>query len=256
MNNTEIQKWGKIALIAFVVFMGVTVAKGLKDLGEISPAYNSITVSGEGEAFAVPDVATFSFTVSADATAVADAQSQVTEKTNAILAKLKDLGIADADVKTSDYSVYPKYVYNQVECFRAPCPPVQKQEGYTASETITVKVRKSDDAGKALAAAGDLGATDISGLSFSVDNPDAVTAEARAKAIADARAKAETLAKNLGVRLVRVVSYSDSTGGNPQPLYMDASYAKAGAAGQAPAPAVPAGQNKVTVTASVTYEIR
>src|SRR5262245_13479851 len=100
MNNIEIQKWGRIALIMFVVFMGVTIVKGLQDLRTIDPAYNSITVSGTGEASAVPDVATFTFSVSADAQTVASAQTQVMQKTDAILAKIKALGIEDKDVKT------------------------------------------------------------------------------------------------------------------------------------------------------------
>jgi uncharacterized protein YggE len=256
MQNQEIQKWGKIALIMFVIFMGVTVAKGLQDLRAIDPAYNSITVSGEGEAFAVPDVAVFTFSVSADAQSVEAAQSQVTQKMDAILAKLTDLGVADKDVKTTDYSVYPKYVYNTIYCIAAPCPPQQKQDGYTASHSVTVKVRKTDDAGKALAAAGEAGATNLSGLSFQVDDNDKVVGEARAAAIKDAREKAKELAKDLGVRLVRVVSYSDSLGGVPTPYYA-ALEARGGAdMAQAKAPTLPTGENRSVVMVNVTYEIR
>lgn len=257
MNNIEIQKWGKIALIMFVVFMGVTIVKGLQDLRTIEPAYNSITVSGQGEAFAVPDVATFTFSVSAEAKTVEAAQSQVTTKMDAILAKLKALGIEDKDVKTTDYSVYPKYVYNQVVCVSYPCPSQQKQDGYTANHSVTVKVRKTDDAGKALAAAGEAGATNLSSLSFQVDDTDSVEAEAREMAISDAREKAERLADDLGVRLVRVVSYSDSWGGGPMPYYAEASAGRGGMdTAQQKAPTLPSGENKSVVTVSVTYEIR
>lgn len=257
MNNIEIQKWGKIALIMFVIFMGVTIVKGLQDLRTIDPAYNSITVSGQGESFAVPDVATFTFSVSAEAATIDAAQSQVTTKTDAILAKLKALGIEDKDVKTTDYSAYPKYVYNQVQCFRAPCPPSQVQDGYTVSHSVMVKVRKTDDAGKALAAAGETGATNLSGLSFQVDDADKVVAEAREAAIEDAKEKAEQLADDLGVRLVRVVSYSDSWGGGgPMPYNMMEARGSAVDMAQSKAPTLPQGENKSVVTVSVTYEIR
>lgn len=256
--NTEIYKWGKITLIMLVVFLGAATLNSLKNLRSIDPAYNSITVTGEGEANAVPDVATFTFSVSADAATVAGAQEQVTKKTDAILKSLKDLGIEDKDIKTTDYSVYPKYVYNTIYCITTPCPPQQKQDGYTASHSITVKVRKADEAGKALAATGDAGATNLSGLTFQVDDSDAVVAEARSAAIKDAQEKAEKLADDLNVRLVRVVSYSDSFGyGGPMPYYAEVSMdARGGAMNQAKAPTLPVGENKSTVVVSVTYEIR
>lgn len=256
--NIEIQKWGKIALIMLVVFMGVLTADRLKHLRAIDPAYNSISVSGTGEAFAVPDIATFSFTVSADAADVALAQTQVTGKMDAILQKLKDLGIEDKDVKTSDYSVWPRYVNVNAPdyCITAgyPCPSQQKQDGYTASHTVTVKVRKTDDAGKALAAVGGAGATNLSGLNFTIDDQDAVAAEARENAINEARKKAEKLADDLHVRLVRVVSFSDSSDNGPVPYYATA-VGRADVA-QTKAPTIPTGENKVRVTVSVTYEIR
>ncbi|MBX4206267.1 SIMPL domain-containing protein [Candidatus Parcubacteria bacterium] len=253
--NTDIYKWGKVALIALTAFLAVATLGSLKHLRAIDPAYNSITVSGRGEAFAVPDVATFTYSVSADAATVDAAQGQVTAKMDAILKKLKDLGIEDKDVKTTDYSVWPRYTYATVYCIQAPCPPQQKQDGYTASHSILVKVRKADDAGKALAAAGAAGASNLSGLSFSVDDPDAVTQEARAEAIKDAKTKAEALAKELGVRLVRVVSFSDGADQGPMPYYAEAS-GRGGVADQAKVPTVPAGQNKNVVSVSVTYEIR
>lgn len=256
--NTEIYTWGKYALIALTVFLTVAILGGLKGLRDISPAYNSITVGGEGEAFGVPDVATFSFSVSADADTVAAAQSQVTGKMDAILAALKALGIEDKDVKTSDYTVWPKYTYDQIYCIQGPCPgPRQRQDGYTATHTVTVKVRNTEKAGEALSAAGDKGATNLSSLTFAVDDPDAILAEARAEAIKDAKAKAEALADELGVRLVRVVSFSDSSIGAPMPYHGEA-FGMGGdtAVAQAKAPTLPMGENQARVNVSVTYEIR
>lgn len=250
----NIYKWGQIVLIVLVAFLVVETLGGLKSLRNTDPAYNSITVNGMGEAFAVPDLATFSFSVSADADTVAGAQAQVTTKMDSILASLKDLGIDEKDIKTTDYSVYPKYVYNQIYCITVPCPGRQVQDGYTANHSVTVKVRNTDKAGEALSAAGDSGATNLSGISFTVDDPDQVTKEARDLAIKDARQKAKDLSKQLGVKLVRVVSYGDNTNGG----YLPYGEAMGGdmRVSSAKAPTLPTGENKVSVSVSVTYEIR
>ena len=250
-------KWATLAFVFLVIFLIGESLSVFKSLQVSNPVYNTVSLSGKGEAVSIPDIATFSFTVSADATNVSDAQGTVTKKIDTILASLKTLGIADKDVKTTDYSVWPKYSYVQAVCTNMMCPPSkQVTDGYTVNHSVSVKIRKTDDAGKALAIVGDGGATNVSGLNFTVDNPDAVMAEARANAIADARAKAEELSKSLGVNLVRIVGYSeDNQGGYPifAAVSTGISMMKAPAA---VAPTLPTGENKVTDNVTVTYEIR
>ncbi len=252
----EILRWGRLVLIFLAVFLAAESISALKHWHDVNPAYNSITVSGKGEAFAVPDLATFSFSVSADAKTVAEAQSKVTTKIDAIISKLTDLGIEKKDIKTSDYNVYPKYTYSSSPCSPNYCPPSkQTQDGYTASHSISVKVRKTDDAGLALAAAGDAGATNLSSISFTIDDIDQITTEARAMAIKDAKDKAEALSDELDVDLVRVVSYSDGSEGSPMPYYSERSVA-GNMTVDAKAPTIPTGENKVSIVVNVTYEIR
>ncbi|MBY0294197.1 SIMPL domain-containing protein, partial [Patescibacteria group bacterium] len=119
------------------------------------------------------------------------------------------------------------------------------------------KVRDTAKAGDLLAGVGGKGATEVSGLNFTFDNPDAVQDEARNEAIADAKEKAEVLAKQLGVSLVRVTAFNESGSGYPRPMMYSAmdSYGKAGAVAQV-APEISVGQNQVTNDVSVTYEIR
>ena len=260
-TNTEefqkVLKWGRIVLVVLSIFLAVQALGALKDLKNIDPAYNSISVSGEGEAVAVPDIATFSFTVSADAKAVSDAQGQVTAKMDAILAKLEALGIEEKDIKTTDYSVWPKYTYEPAICTSSFCPPSrQVPDGYTANHSVLVKIRTTGDAGKALAAVGESGATGLSGISFTVDDPDKITDEARALAIKDARDKAEMLADELGVRLVRVVSFYDNTGGGPIPYYAEGMGGDMVRTSDAKAPTIPMGENQIKISVTVTYEIR
>lgn len=260
MNTEEFQKilkWGRVVIIVLAVFLAVEALGALKDLKGVNPAYNSISVTGEGEMVSIPDVATFSFSVSADAKVVSDAQEEVTTKMDAILLELEALGIEEKDIKTTDYSIWPKYTYQPTVCSPTYCPPgKQVEDGYTVSHSVYVKIRKTEDAGKALALVGDKGATNLSGISFAVDDPEKLLDEARALAIKDAKEKAKVLSKELGVRLVRVVSFYDNTGGGI-PYYAEGMggdmMVKSSAA---PAPTIPIGENKSMVNVTVVYEIR
>ncbi len=259
METTEINqvyRWGRIALIVLVVFLAIQGLNGLKDLREPSLNSSVITVTGEGEAFAIPDLATFSFSVSADRPTVEQAQGDVTKKMDEILAMLSNLGIEDRDIKTTDYSVWPKYVYNQINCATSFCPGRQTQDGYTVNHSVVVKVRDTEKAGEALSLVGSNGATNLSGISFTVDNPDAVMAEARKLAIEEAEGKAEILADDLGVKLVRIVSFSDGfDGGGIMPYRQELAMGNATDMA-AKAPTLPLGENRVQANITITYEIR
>ncbi len=222
---------------------------------------NTIDMSGEGKVSAAPNLATVSYTAQADGSTAAAAQDAAAKIGNAALAALKDQKIADADIQTSSYNVYPRYSNS------APCPvyyangevppcaqPESKIIGYTASESVTVKIHDTNAVGNVVTALGNAGISNISGPSFTVDNPDALQAQARDKAIADAKTKADALAKDLGVHIVRVVSYSEGGGGYPGPVAYGMAASSADKA--ATVPEIATGQNEITVDVSVTYEIR
>jgi uncharacterized protein YggE len=135
------------------------------------------------------------------------------------------------------------------------CPPGKSViTGYDVSESVSVKLRDTTKAGTLLVALGTLGVTDLNGPSFDVDNPDAVQSQARTIAIADAQSKAKVLAEQLGVQLVRIVSFSDDNGSYPQPV-MYAMNASVGATKAAAVPDISTGQQKVTDNVTITYEI-
>lgn len=276
MGNLFDGVWGERARkVVFVVLLllgvllavqAVAAVKGWRYIGAGLNATNTITVSGHGEAVAVPDIATFSFSVVSDKSTVAAAQTEATAKVNAITSYLTSAGIDKKDIQTSDYGVSPQYEYSQSICPAAAtggvaiyCPPgKQVLKGYEVRQTTTIKVRDTAKAGEILTAVGEKGATEVSGLNFTFDKPDTVQDEARNKAITNAKTKAEVLAKSLGVDLVRVVSYSENGSGYPTPMY----YAKDLAAGNgvssqaAVAPTISTGENKVNSDVNVTYEIR
>ncbi len=259
---TIMVKAAAAALVALALWGAaefLTTLKEFRFVGSGTTATNTITVSGEGEVFAVPDLATFSVSVEEKAKEVKDAQKVATEKSNAILAALRAKGIADKDIKTTAYNVYPNYQWLQEPCTsRGYCPPgEQKLDGYTVSQSIEVKVRDTDAAGEILASVGSLGASNVSGLSFTIDDEDKLQADARAEAIADAETKAEELADQLGVKIVRIVGFSENGGGYTPPMYLKReAMAMDSAAANAPAPELPMGENKIASSVSITYEIQ
>lgn len=273
-ESTEGQKlirqvrWVVVVLGVFLAAEAIAGVMNLRYIGAGIPAANTISVSGKGDAFAVPDLGDFTFSVLSDKPTVAAAQADAAGKINAVTAYLKSAGVDEKDIKTVDYSVYPQYDYQNAICPQPMpmssggngasavyCPPgKQVLKGYEVRQTTEVKVRDTSKAGELLAGVGGKGATEVSGLSFTVEDETAVQNEARDKAIADAKAQANALAKSLGVSLVRIVSFSES-GSNPGPIYygMGASAMDAKAA---PAPEISTGQNKVTSNVTITYEIR
>lgn len=249
---------GVLALFLFI--LTISALKEYRFIGSGVTATNTITVSGSGEVFAVPDTATFSVTIQEEAKQVKDAQEVATRKSNEIIAYLKDQKIDEKDIQTTDYSIYPQYDYLNATCSNGYCPPGrQVLRGFQVSQTLTVKVRDTEKAGDLLSGVGSRGASTVSGLSFELQksDQDAKEAEARGKAIDNAREKAEALADQLGVNLVRVVGFSESSGGYPPMPY---AYGRGGdmavMESKAIAPELPVGENKIVSSVSVTYEIR
>jgi uncharacterized protein YggE len=195
--------------------------------------------------------------VQEEAKNVKGAQDVATKKNNDIIAYLKKGGVDAKDIQTTDYNVYPQYDYMNAVCTSGYCPQgKQTLRGYQVSQTLTIKVRNTDKAGDLLSGVGSLGASMVSGLSFTIDDQKGLEAEARGKAIDDAHTKAEALAKQLGVTLVRIVGFSEGGGGR-QVYYAKAMAMSADSAGTPPqAPEIATGQNKITSDVSVTYEIR
>ena len=254
-------KTGLLVLVIIVaVFFAAKSIKELKAIGfvgkELSPSA-TIVVSGEGEVLTKPDIASFSFSVEKESLNVAEAQSGSAKIVNDILAELKKLGVADKDVKTLGYNIYPRYEYISGGMSYEYYPPnggKRELASYVVSQTIEVKVRKIADAGKIISSIGEMGASNLSGLSFSVDREEEFTAEARKEAIVDAQSKAKILAKDLGVQLVRVTSFSES-GNYPGPIYYAKSMEASGMGGGA-TPEVPSGENRIVSNVTITYEIR
>ncbi|MDQ3014798.1 MAG: SIMPL domain-containing protein [bacterium] len=260
-SNKAFRTVGIIFLILASLFLLAKTLNAFRGEPLSSPdARPQITVSGQGEFSAVPDIAMISYSVIEEGKTPKEAQDKATKKWNDTLAYLKDTAkIADKDVKTIGYNLTPKYDYSQTNraCptgFCAPGTPVLV--GYIVTQTAEVKIRDLAKAGDTLAGIGGLGVQNVNGLDFTFDDPDKNMAEARKNAIAEAKAKAEVLASDLGVRLVRISRFEEN--GN-SPIYYSRetmNQAKGGVAMDAAAPVLPTGENKLISNVTITYEIR
>ena len=257
---------GLVAVATFFVLLNVNKSVD-------SAERKTITVQGKAERYVTPDIAMITFGVSEEGKKVADAQKLATDKINKAIAFLKDSGIDEKDIKNIGYNVNPKYEYyyenNGIRCLYDYCQPpyVYKNEivGYQVDQQVQVKLRDLEKAGDIVSGLGSFGVGNLSGLSFEVEKLDKIEEEVKNEAIKDARAKAKERAKSLGVRLGDVLSVSDD---GYYPIYYGKGYAEAtmavadGRGGGIEgvtvpiAPDVPAGQNQIVSTVTITYEIK
>lgn len=263
-----------IFLSIFLISQALIGFQKLPNVGKEVYPQSTIAVSGTGDAYAIPDIATFSFSVIETDKTIKTAQDKANAKINSALAMIRASGVADKDIQTTNYNVYPKYEYSNAVCPPIPmgmgyagvtvspsspyyCPSgKQVLIGYEVDQSITIKVRDIEKAADLVTKVGAIGVDNISGLEFSVDNREQFVAQARALAITDAKAKAKELAKQLGVRLGSIISFSEN--GN-YPVYYGA-MGKGGAdvavSSVTPVAKLPQGQNKITSDVSITYEIK
>ena len=263
-ENETIRKSAIVVCAVLALFLlaeTIGEVKSYRYIGSYPSSPSQINVSGKGEVVGIPDIATFSFSVTEESLIVSEAQSESAKRVNAILDYLKKNGISEKDITNSGYNIYPRYDYETDVRAMTPAmypypTPTGKQRlaAYVVSQTITVKVRKLADAGKLLAGIGELGATNVSGLSFDFDKRDELVKEARDKAIKEARSEAGKLAKSLGVQLVRIISYSE---GGYYPMYGKTMMTEAyGRGGDSVAPEIPVGEDKIISNVTITYEVK
>lgn len=209
-----------IALVGTVGLAGIwlwgqATSPAAAQATDYQPA-QTITVVGQGKVSVEPDVAQVSIGVETSAETVGEAVAANGTQMEAILAALKDLGIAEKDIQTMNYSIqldrYPEPMPRAEGSSEEPAPQ------YRVSNMVNVTIRDLDKVGDVLDAVIEAGANNIWGVSFSLDDPEAAQAEARANAIADALSRAEALAELTGVELGPVMAVSEVIGGGVSPV--------------------------------------
>jgi hypothetical protein len=239
---------GIVAVVAMLIVALVAIMN--EPAAEVSlsgQAQSGISVSGTGSVTVPPDIARIEIGVEITARTVAEARGQAADAMDAVMASLSDNGVDEADVKTRSFNIYPQYNYRDE---RAP-----EIVGFMVNNQVTVTIREIDDAStildEAIEAGGDL--VRVSGITFTVDEPDQFLDEARELAVADARSRAETLADAAGVSLGKVRTISESASSFPEQRFFLQEAAFDGAGGAA-SPISP-GEQDLSVNVSVVFEV-
>jgi uncharacterized protein YggE len=208
------------------------------------PARRTITVLGEGEARGKPDIARATVGVEAAAEKVGPALQDANGRMNALLAAVRRAGVADRDIRTTEFSVF--FEQDPTPPRAGTAAPVSGRYHVRNSVEITIRdlARASDVLDAALAAGGN----SASGIAFAIGDPAPLRARAREAAVADARGRAEALAHAAGVVLGPVLSISESGYAGPRPMAARAMAMSAG-------PPVEAGELGETAQVEVVYEI-
>ena len=206
-----------------------------------------LTVTAEGKTARVPDLAVFNAGVTSQGRTAGEALSANSADMNRVIGALKRAGIADKDIQTSQISLNP--IYGQP--VTQPNGMVIQEPrivGYQATNTVSIRSRDIKNFGKVLDALVAAGANQVSGPSFQLADPSSANDEARVSAIKTARARADLYARAGGMRVVRIVSISES-GGYAPPMYARAMKA------DAESTPISAGEVEAAVSVVVQFEL-
>lgn len=215
-----------------------------------SQVSSELSVVGEGKVDVTPDTAYIDAGVTIEKVATAEqAQTKLSEQNNKIVSAMKALGIPAENIKTSNFSISPNYVYDNGK---------NNTDGYIGNASITVKTEKIDLVGKVIAEATKAGATNVGGARFVVDKPETYREQAREKAIANAKEQAQKIASTLGITLGRVTNIVESNAGSLPPImYAEKAMAlDSRGGGLAPQANIEPGTQTVSTTVTLYFEKR
>jgi uncharacterized protein YggE len=202
----------------------------------------TISMTGHGETRGTPDTAQVTTGVTTGAATAAQALAANSVRMKAVFAALEKLGVPQKNVQTTNFFISPQYTNGDNNNPR-------RLTGYQVNNDVSVRLDDIAKVGSTMDALVTAGANQMNGISFSIREPAPLLEKARAQAIADARARAETYAKAAGVSLGSILSISESGNEPPRPMYRMAAMA-------APPPTpVAAGEQSVTADVSVVWEI-
>jgi len=242
---------GLVLMLALVGLVGCTsegtsgteLPSGLRI--NVGNQQEGLWVNGHGEVNAAPDIAILQLGISAQRSSVAEAQAEAATAMDKVMAALRVGGVADKDIQTQYFSIQQVTRWDKD----------RQQEivvGYRVSNMVMAKIREIAKTGSIIDAVAEAGGdfTRIDNISFSIDDPSEYRKEARDKAMADARAKAEQLAKLSGVRLGKPTYISESIS---YPIYPPSIKVPEEAA--APVTPISPGELKISLDIQVAYAI-
>jgi uncharacterized protein YggE len=258
MNDKKALSWKLLAPVGMLLLGIVVIATscaGTSGGGVVAPqqngsaggsVINTISVTGTGQSFGTPDIADIQLGIDVSDAEVGAAIEKANTVMAAVQAAVKEQGVEDADMQTVNFNVYPEDIYD-----RETGQPTGERR-YHVNNFLNVKVRDISKVGAIIDAGLTAGATNVSGLSFGVDDTSALEAEARTNALKDAEERAKQLAAGVGVTLGKPIIVTEILSG---PVYPMPVFAAAADGKGAAAPAISVGQQAVSIQVNVTYAI-
>jgi len=239
-------------VVVAVLALYVVVWGPLAQYGASLMPSQTLSASATGEVVVKPDIATVTFSVISEGVDIASIVDKNNQKVNEAIARVKAKGIPEADIKTAQYSLEPVYTQptKWTESF------VPSIASYRLTQSVEVKIRDFTLISPILTELPGVGINQVSGPSFGIDDPEKYLSEARKQAFDRAREKASSMALQNSLRLVRVITVSESGG----PVYYSglekaAMYGMGGGSAPTP-PTIEPGSQKVTAYVTVLYEVR
>ena len=234
-----------VLLALFLIFAGfnqlINAWNSYRNAGATN-IYQTVSFTGEGKIKAAPDTARTDIGLTTEGKDTITVQNENSSKMNAVIKFLKERGVGEADIKTSNYSLSPKYEYSKGK---------SSLVGYILNQSLTVTVRNLDKIGEILDGAVSSGANRIDSVSLFVDKPEELKNKAREEAVKQAKEKAVMTSKVAELRLGRLVGFSEGFSGEP-PVFYEA-LAKGGAA---PVPQIEPGSQEIKVNVTLTYLLK
>lgn len=251
--------FGVLSLAILVVTIGFII-QGFSFTQDMHDYPAAITVSGKGTISVSPDIARFSFSSSKDAKTIAEARAMVSEVVNPVIEQLREFGIQEKDIKTQSFNVYPKYEYVPVRCTGTFCPPwnpsQQKLVGFTYTVNYAVTLRDLDKTSQVAEIITNASVTSVNGPDFTVDDLDMLKNQARTVAIRDAKIQGKQIAKQLGVRLGKIVDFQIAGDGGYYPVYTERGALGSVSSDMKISPEMPIGESEITTQVLITFRLK
>jgi uncharacterized protein len=248
-NNLLRSGWSFILVFAFAFLLVFSFGASkvlAADLSAVTAA-RTINVTGDGEVTATPDIAYLSLGVVTDKPTTVEAQNANSVAMNNVMAAIKKEGIKDEDIKTSDYSIYPKYDYDKNT-------GASTLVGYTVSNTINVTVKDISKVGQIIDTAVGNGANISNSISFGISDYEKYYNMALLNALSNAKDKAEAISNFLGTKLTTPAKITENSSGIPNIYPVLPLNTKFGSVDSSASTPIQAGTYKVKANVSLVYE--
>ena len=267
MEKAKLWFWILFDLFVAVIVVCLLffVAPAIGRWGSSLVPAKTLTVSAQGMTTATPDLAELTFSVVTQGANPSTLSDNNNQKMASVMQFVESQGIASSDIKTTSYDLQPNYGYGVVTpeplSANAGAPAVmimptktQTIVSYTLTQTVEVKIHDLTKVASTVGGLAPLGVNQIGGINFTFNDPNAVTALARADAIQKAQEKAQAMAQEAGASLGGIVNLNESTY-FPMPMAYNAASGVALGAAVASTPTIAPGTQDITDTVNVTYAI-